>query len=133
MRENVVSFEMIMPSQGGSERDEQLEHLRDSFDRLASVLESISWNEGEIQSMITAIHDGITDDAGELAERLARNFPLIEARESDQQLWQEWSSGMSIVAIEETYNDPARHAATQLRMRLANIATKLGLQTSQYQ
>lgn len=57
---------------------------------------------------------------------LEQNFTLVEVADAERSLWRDWSSGHALQDTAITLADPERHSLTKLRMRIANIATRLG-------
>ena len=97
-----------------------------SFDRLATILDELSWNEQSIQAFMTAIQTHITDETKPLTQQLEKGIAVADLKSHHYELWNMWSAGTPLCDVAATLNDPDHHSFAQLCMRIASIATKLG-------
>lgn len=103
------------------------------FTYLASVLERADWPEDKIQAVSSAVYNGVTDEIREAIRpqlmELRLNTALVDMRESERLLWEQWFAGWPIKEIEKMYHDPDNHSAHKLRMQIAHLVAKIGAQT----
>lgn len=113
--------------------DEQRLQLEASFNFLASILEQADWKNEEIELISTAVYGGVNDELRDVVApqlgRLRKNMVLVDMRESEKMLWEQWSAGWTLEQIESAYHDLENHSAHKLRMRIARLVAKLGAQT----
>lgn len=113
--------------------DQERLQLEAKFNYLASVLERADWPEDKIQAVSSAVYSGVTEELRETIQpqltTLRLNTTLVDMRESERLLWEQWFAGWPIEKIEAAYHDPDNHSAHKLRMQIAHLVAKIGAQT----